>query len=69
MDALPHTIVKSDSQEETALKLPKVCEKYAQKVIGCQSEEIILAGFERSGVLWTARNLVFIIVIASDQQS
>jgi hypothetical protein len=50
-------------EEEKALKedeapdLPKVCQKYAKKMMECQSEEIILAGFERSGVMWTAHNL------------
>lgn len=58
--------MKFDIQEENAPKLPQVCEKYKQKVIGCQSEEIILAGFERSGVLWTAKNLVLIIFIATN---
>ncbi len=57
--------MKFDFQEEIVPKLPQVCEKYKQKVIGCQSEEIILAGFERSGVLWTAKNLVLIIFIAT----
>jgi hypothetical protein len=47
-------------EEEKALEapdLPKVCQKYAKKMMECQSEEIILAGFERSGVMWTAHNL------------
>ena len=41
-------------------ELPRVCQKYDKKIIGCQSEEIILAGFERSGVKWTAKNLEII---------
>ena len=41
-------------------EMPKDCEKYNRKLIGCQSEEIILAGFERSGILWTANNLKII---------
>jgi hypothetical protein len=32
-------------------------QKYEKRIIGCQSEEIILAGFGRSGLAWTAHNL------------
>ena len=52
--------VKRILEANEAPQLPRVCQKYDKKFIGCQSEEIILAGFERSGVKWTATNLEII---------